>query len=339
MTMIVDTGFRFTKAQLGKKQIIFTSTIARAPADIFQANFPGAGTLGAADLISLAGESYIIGEGASSNASFPQTIMNRSRLLSIETRLLVLSALLRLAPSEKEIKKLILTIPDEWSADRAEFADHISGTYKFKYGRNNKSVTLKIIKPQVLPQSLGAYANQVYHFAKEGFGPRNKAIQEGPALVCDIGHGNLNLARYGPGGRYHNANPAPISPLLGVHNLIRLVQAVLQAQHNAPFSEAAIIRALRSPGRQIKIAGKPHDLNKIMAASLRTQTAAIVDQLRQQFGTGRDADHLLITSGGAHIFGKGIQEMYMHPNTIISNDSSSLDVANGLALWAHGRGQ
>lgn len=331
--MIIDTGFSHTKGINGRKEIIYPSTIALLPGGLVTARLPdGAGMLDA-DIIHYKDHSYIVGDFAYNQGLYPHTTLDRARLQAPEILALIFSAIIRLKPKEPTITDLAVTIPDGWyQADRDVFASHINGRHKVAYGPKAKEVELTIKKTQVFPQSLGAYANQVYHKSAGKLAYANRSISEGPAIVCDIGHGNLNLATYGRGGVYQNSNPVPISPLLGAHNLVRDSIAQIYAQTSAEFNSHQIIEAIKAG--QIKIGGRPVPIVDLIGELITRQSEAIADAMRGFTGRGLNFDTVLITSGGANIFGTQVKKMYAHPNTIVAGDSA--DVSRGLAIYLEG---
>lgn len=333
--LVIDTGFHSTKAQTAGRQVIFPSVTSLATNGMIETNLSDG--LAPADLIHFDGASYIIGSNAYDQGNFPGTTLSRSRLMTDETMALIFSAILRLTKSKQgdiEIPELAVSIPDEWYlASRKELATHIRGKHEIAYGQNKKARTIILPLPKVLPQSLGAYASQVYHLGTGNkIAKANGDIADGPCIVCDIGHGTINLATYGPHGVYRNANPTPKSPMYGVHKLIELGRTRIYERTGTDLSLAQVMDAIKT--NQFKVGGELKKTRVYIGDIIDAHADIITGQLRAFVGNGLAYDHLLITSGGANIFGQRVSETFKHPATIISTDPS--DVARGLYIYQRG---
>lgn len=336
----VDPGFGYTKAmllELGQppEKVIFPSAIGRGQAadvsggDLFDR--PGA------DQINLNGSGpYLVGKSALAASLHPLATVNRARVLSDESKVLVASALARLYP-EGGPCYLVLSIPDRWAdAQSANLAKAYRGAFKVEYGLADfKQVEYQIKQVIVMRQALAAFMGRVGAITAESkMVAANAALAKGSALVIDWGYHTVNIAPFGPGGE--SRQPYRTLAGLGAYGYIQQLKEMLYIDYDVTLDDHTISAALRRG--KIYIAGKWVDLTrgkfKALAASY---IEPLVVALNTDHGNGKHFDSIVPTSGSTGIFIGVLMAAYPHHNYVLG-EIDQFTVATGLAVYAAKKG-
>ncbi|KAA3660666.1 MAG: hypothetical protein DWQ04_18795 [Chloroflexi bacterium] len=136
----------------------------------------------------------------------------------------------------------------------------------------------------------------------------NNDIAHGNIGVIDIGGKTTNLLSV---RRLAEIARETSSVNLGAWDVVRQAREFLAVEcPELDLRDHEIVEAISQ--RQVRYFGEPVDLSPIVEAAIAPMAEQVIAQASQLWNSGARLDAVLVTGGGAHLFGAYLQEYFRH---------------------------
>jgi plasmid segregation protein ParM len=308
VTVVVDDGFAHSKVAWfdPEEKVIKTSSIpSLATSGLVSSGFDGALQGG----YETDGLQYTVGEHIQNahdtrDDSYPYSAINRC----------IVTHALRSAGFGKDADvdiRLGLTIPMKNYFEMGK--DHVTSKRRESYRIPVKSfgakgqINIDVDRLAVLPEAASAWVDYMI----DDRGGNAADIKESVA-VFDVGGRTTDTAIILSGGVVDRASSG--TDLIGVLDLIELIQKDVLVEHNVKASIQMAERALRDPAHMINLWGNPTDISEIVQRAKRRVTESLYQMAMRRIGDGANFDTLLFVGGGAAVLGDSLST---YPNVQI----------------------
>lgn len=197
----------------------------------------------------------------------------------------------------------------EFNDLKEKLKSNMTGEFTFKY--NGIQYTVNIAKVVVIPQSAGAYYSIILD--ENGF-VRNKKIAAGKATVIDIGFRTTDIVTMKAG---HYINKESFTIFTGVSNVHQEVRKLIHKHYKLVLKPTDMDKVIRE--RKITISGKDINISQFIDAAIQPVAQQIIDEIQLYIPDHRLIDQLILTGGGAILFGDAFTAEYGE-DIMIAND-------------------
>lgn len=239
---------------------------------------------------------YFIGDDALKNSRTQSGRQDRTRIGSIEERVLALAALARLDVTEANI---VTGLPVLWLDDRKKLINSLRGTHRFIYGKQERTITIHKVK--VRPQPFGGF--YAHLLDRSGTAKVNDAELRRTYACLDIGWNTTDLSII------KELDPTDEGGArVGVRDVIQIVSDAIRDTHGLHLKPHEVEQVIRAG--QIEVFGQYHDMGRLVNSATTALAQQVVSTASELLGAGERMSYILIFGGGAAFLGQPIQAAF-----------------------------
>lgn len=320
----LNIGYSHTKAIANVngdlRQVHFPSVVG-SPDEVHWS--PGFGQNGVRSIRLVEPEPVLIGEEAILQSRFLNRREDRSWVTSREWYLLALAALSELTRVSTTIS-VVTGLPVAYFNDRDAVQAALTGTHRVQQdGRNAQ--TLTIDKVAVIPEPYGTLFDLLWDNRGQ---VADASIATGFFGIIDCGGKTTNLLTV---NRCHEIGRNTTSIPVGVWDAVRAMRAHLEDYcAGLELRDHQVVQALID--RKVRYRGDDVDLRHATATILAELAGQIAGQVTQIWSGMANMDAVLITGGGALLFGPALTARVDFTQTRIVRDPV---FANARGFWKY----
>ena len=299
----IDLGYNATKVMSDRGRGMFISVVGTPDRARFSLNGTGQDIV-----LTIPGDGqWLVGEGAVVQSRFATRREDRGWIESEEYYRLMLAALTEVTAGSVELK-IVTGLPVSFYGDKQALQDRFLGQHRVQRD-GRRSQTINISECRVIPQPFGA----VLAMALDENGRiMNNDIAHGNIGVIDIGGKTTNLLSV---RRLAEIARETSSVNLGAWDVVRQAREFLAVEcPELDLRDHEIVEAISQ--RQVRYFGEPVDLSPIVDAAIEPMAEQVIAQASQLWNSGARLDAVLVTGGGAHLFGSYLQDYFRHAHVV-----------------------
>jgi plasmid segregation protein ParM len=248
---------------------------------------------------------YFIGESAVIHGTPIQTV-TKNRMVSTEGKLHIMAALGLAMPEGWNEADLIVGLPvDEYNELKDQYLKIISGQHNIHMldlaGNSRKHVNVKINRAKVLPQPMGA----AYSYLLNPDGSLSDIeLTKGIIGIIDMGFRTLDLCQLNQVQFVSNLSKS--NPKLGCYSLFSALAEIMR-QKGIQDKEPEYYETVFSQD-SITIGGAAVPIGEYKKEAFERVLMAILSDIQTTWSNIREMLKIIITGGGAYIFGESIKK-------------------------------
>ena len=299
----IDIGYSHVKSLSGNRRATFPSVSGTPDTARFSLNGNDNIILNTPD------GTWMIGHGAVEQSRFLARLEDRKWILSDEYYRLMLAAFTELTTATGPELRIVTGLPVAfYIEDKPLLQQRFLGDHTVnRKGRSSQRI--RVADCRVIPQPFGAVLNEALN---------NRGVivdldlAGGTVGVIDIGGKTTNLLSI---NRLAEVSKETISINLGAWDIVRAIRDHLSTHYpDRDLRDHQIIEAVIN--REMKYYGKPVDLTAAVNDTLQPMARQIIAQATQLWNGGAGLDAILVSGGGAHLFGGAIKSHFRHARIV-----------------------
>ncbi|MBD3189374.1 MAG: hypothetical protein GF308_01960 [Candidatus Heimdallarchaeota archaeon] len=261
------------------------------------------------------GKSFFVGELARLQSEIKRALASEGKMKSIRDAAMAIKAALSLYVKDdgEEIVMAtgvpVATSQDEMSKLSKGLTGKINLTVKNDATEEKHTFNIKVNKCLVLPEPYGSY----YQILKSS--GENRAVD---AIIVDIGHGSTDILTVYQGRLMRTASGSLEE---AVDTLTTRMARTLQEQTGKIIRAFDLMRTIEKNMEAVMIGGQQYDVKEIKSYYIQNISEIIIDETSRLLGTlPPDAwiEKVILTGGGAYVFGEVLKEMMWKDNIVKS---------------------
>jgi plasmid segregation protein ParM len=258
---------------------------------------------GAADLISISGHEMLVGADAVLQSRMLQRREDRYWYSTREYTALYYKALTASSFEDQEMY-VVSGLPVAFYDDRKQLHDMLLGHHTFTTQETTVH-NYRVAKCTVIPQPFGTVLAQVLGWTGD---IQNAQLAQGAVGVVDCGGKTTNLLHC---VKMSEIARATGSVNAGAWDAVRAMRTLLEVKYpKLELRDHDIIQAMAQGF--VKMYGDEVDILAMTTTVVNPLADQIIAQCTQLWGSGADLDTVLVTGGGALLFGSHIENAYQH---------------------------
>jgi hypothetical protein len=275
------------------------------------------------------GVEYYVGHEALRHSRTQAGRQDRTRIGSLEERVLALAALAQLLPPSPKIGRgaggegesvfLVTGLPVLWFDDRRKLARSLKGRHIFTWGKHERCID--VVGVTTVPQPLGGFYNHVLD--EDGRAILSEAEMLRTYAFFDIGFNTTDLTAIQellPVDRWCGGER------VGVRNVIEIVGDQLQRRYGLSLQPHEIDGAIRD--RRVESYGVYHDIGDLIDSAITALAQQEISTATRLWGNGERMSRVLIFGGGAAFLGPTIRRAFPNNGLVLAEPA----LANALGF-------
>jgi actin-like ATPase involved in cell morphogenesis len=261
------------------------------------------------------GQSFFVGELARLQSEIKRALASEGKMKSIKDAMMAIKAALSLFIKGDGEKILIATgVPVATSQDEMEtLSSGLSGDLQINVKNDatgeTHSYNVTVDKCLVLPEPYGSY----YQILKTS--GENRAVD---AIIVDIGHGSTDILTVYQGRLMRTASGSLEE---AVDTLTTRMARTLQEQTGKIIRPFDLMKTIEKNLKAVMVGGQQYDVTEVKEYYIENISDIVIDETSRLLGTlPPDAwiERVILTGGGAHVFGDTLKEMMWEKNIVKS---------------------
>jgi plasmid segregation protein ParM len=250
-------------------------------------------------------DTYFVGDSAVIHGTPIQTV-TKNRMVSTEGKLHIMAALGLAMPEGRNEADLIVGLPvDEYNELKDEYLKIVSGQHEINMldlaGSPRKYVNVKINRAKVLPQPMGA----AYSILLNPDGSLTDIkLTQGMIGIIDLGFRTLDLCLLNQVQFVSNFSKS--NPKLGCYSLFSALAEIMR-QKSILDKEPEYYETVFNQD-SIMIGGAAVPIGEYKKEAFERVLLAILSDIQTTWSNIREMSKIIITGGGAYIFGESIKK-------------------------------
>jgi len=261
------------------------------------------------------GQTFFVGELARLQSEIKRPLASEGKMKSIKDAMMAIKAALSLFIRGDGENILIATgVPVATSQDEMEtLSSGLSGDMQINVKNDatgeTHSYNITVDKCLVLPEPYGSY----YQILKTS--GENRAVD---AIIVDIGHGSTDILTVYQGRLMRTASGSLEE---AVDTLTTRMARTLQEQTGKIIRPFDLMKTIEKNLKAVMVGGQQYDVTEVKQYYIENISDIIIDETSRLLGTlPPDAwiERVILTGGGAYVFGDTLKEMMWEKNIVKS---------------------
>lgn len=326
----VDLGYGRVKALSEDRQLEFPSVVGDWRDVRFETDVVNTGYLSNL-AVEYNGERLFVGEAAY-RQSTARVDMSHKRFISHEGMALMLATIAMLYPdaTREIVCKLVTGLPvGSFASDKYSYHQTLTGQHSIITigARGAVRRRIRIVECKVLPQPIGTIFNFVLG---ENGALADRGLAASRIAVIDVGANTVDLCRM---DSLDFIDKDSTTYSLGVFECYKQLGLELYNLYGIEIAPEVIEPYLMND--VIKISGRLHSIAGVKEKVFRLAAVQISSRARNVWRNLWQLDRIIITGGGATLFGDYIAQALDCPGQVVISDKSAF--ANALGYLKYGR--
>lgn len=305
MIIGLDIGYSHTKATNGRNLLRFPSVVGSPERGRFALNGSDSHIF-----VDIPGDGLrAVGEGAIRQSRFLSRREDRKWIESQQYRVLLLAALTGLTTATSPELTIITGLPVAYYDDRDSLRDRLLGDHRASR-EGNRAQLFRVTDCRVIPQPFGA----ILSMAMDQNGRIvDEALVGGQVGVIDIGGKTTNLLAV---DKMAEVGIETTSVDTGAWDVVRVLRDFMARNYadRGEIRDHQIVDAIRAKG--FRYFGQWIDISSAIQDALQPMAEVIVSQASQLWNGGGGLDAILISGGGAVLFGDRLTAHFRHARIV-----------------------
>lgn len=252
------------------------------------------------------GTEYYVGEDALRHSRTQAGRQDRSRIGSVEERVLALAALAKMDVSHAYV---VTGLPVLWFNDRRKLSGSLKGEHRFTWGQEERVVTIHGVT--TVPQPLGGFYEHI--LGTSGFAIILESDLMRTYALLDIGWNTTDMTaidQLQPVERWSGGER------VGMRNVVEIVGDQVQRRWGLELQPHEVDVAIRR--RYVEPFGKRQDIGDIIDGAIVSLGQQEVAAATRLWGNGERMTAILVFGGGAAVLGRAIRAAFPHNSFILT---------------------
>ncbi|HUU79502.1 MAG TPA: ParM/StbA family protein [candidate division Zixibacteria bacterium] len=261
------------------------------------------------------GQTFFVGELARLQSEIKRALASEGKMKSIKDAVMAIKAALSLFIKSDGEEILIATgVPvatsqEEMSTLSKGLSEKMEINVRNDATGETHSYNVNVQKCLVLPEPYGSY----YYILKTS--GENRAVD---AIIVDIGHGSTDILTVYQGRLMRTASGSLEE---AVDTLTTRMARTLQEQTGKIIRPFDLMKTIEKNLKAVMVGGQQYDVSEVKEYYIQNISEIIIDETTRLLGTlPPDAwiERVILTGGGAHVFGTALKEMMWKENIVKS---------------------
>jgi actin-like ATPase involved in cell morphogenesis len=261
------------------------------------------------------GQTFFVGELARLQSEIKRPLASEGKMKSIKDAVLAIKAALALfIKDDKEHVQIATGVPvatsqDEMTTLSKGLSEEMELNVRNDATGDSHIFNIEVEKCYVLPEPYGSYYN-ILRTSGE-----NRAVD---AIIVDIGHGSTDILTVYQGRLMRTASGSLEE---AVDTLTTRMARTLNDQTGKIIRPFDLMKTIEKGLEAVMVGGQQYDVSEVKNYYVQNISEIVIDETSRLLGTlPPDAwiEKVILTGGGAHVFGTVLKEMMWKENIVKS---------------------